>query len=115
MEHTEGVLHPFDKDTKLVLKPSEGEIEIESMNYKESTYCLKFKDGSSITVGGKDSANALANSHEVKKRWNSHPELVEALEEAKLQIEYLHGKFKETGTGNAVLTKIEQALSKVKE
>lgn len=38
-------------------------------------------------------------------------ELVEALTEAKLQIEYLHEKFKATGSGNAVLAKIEAALA----
>lgn len=33
------------------------------------------------------------------------------LKEAKLQIEYLHGKFKETGSGNQVLAKIESVLN----
>ena len=36
--------------------------------------------------------------------------LEEALREAKLQIEYLHGKFQETGSGNAVLARIDSAL-----
>ena len=36
--------------------------------------------------------------------------LEEALSEARLQIEYLHGKFKETGSGNAVLARIDSAL-----
>lgn len=36
--------------------------------------------------------------------------LREALEEAKLQLEYLNQKFPETGTTNAVLTRIETAL-----
>lgn len=40
------------------------------------------------------------------------PDLYEALQEAKLQIEYLHEKFASTGTGNAVLSKIEAALAK---
>lgn len=40
------------------------------------------------------------------------PDLYEALQEAKLQIEYLNGKFTATGTGNAVLSKIEAALEK---
>ena len=34
----------------------------------------------------------------------------EGLEEAELQIEYLHKKFKPTGSGNATLSKIKQAL-----
>lgn len=34
-----------------------------------------------------------------------------ALAEARLQIEYLHEKFGETGSGNAVLARITEALS----
>lgn len=36
--------------------------------------------------------------------------MVEALKEAKLQIEYLHDKFNETGSGNSALAKIDAAL-----
>lgn len=36
--------------------------------------------------------------------------LRDVLREAKLQIEYLHGKFQETGSGNSTLQKIEFAL-----
>jgi hypothetical protein len=47
--------------------------------------------------------------------WNegraSRDRLLKALIEAKLQIEYLHGKFAETSSGVAVLTRIEQALA----
>ncbi len=35
----------------------------------------------------------------------------EALKNAKLQIEYLHNKFKETGSGNQVLSEINRALT----
>lgn len=38
--------------------------------------------------------------------------LVAALHDAKLQIEYLHEKFRETGTGNAILARINIALSR---
>lgn len=41
-------------------------------------------------------------------------DLVEALEEAERQIEYLHGKFQATGSGEAVLAKIRAALAKAK-
>lgn len=44
----------------------------------------------------------------------SAPDLYEALSEARLQIAYLHEKFKETGTGNSVLSKIDAALSKAR-
>lgn len=33
-----------------------------------------------------------------------------ALDEARLQVEYLHGKFVATGSGNAVLARINAAL-----
>lgn len=39
------------------------------------------------------------------------PDLIAALTEAELQIEYLHEKFSETGSGNAVLAKIRAALA----
>lgn len=39
-------------------------------------------------------------------------ELVGALEEARLQIEYLQGKFAETGPGNAVLAQIDALLAR---
>lgn len=38
-------------------------------------------------------------------------EVVKAARDAKLQIEYLHEKFQETGTGNAVLAKLNAALA----
>lgn len=37
-------------------------------------------------------------------------ELVSALSEARAQIEYLHGKFHATGSGNAVLARIGAIL-----
>lgn len=39
------------------------------------------------------------------------PEGVAALKDARLQIDYLHGKFQETGSGNAVLSRIGAALA----
>ena len=39
-------------------------------------------------------------------------ELVEALTEAKLQIEYLEGKFGKTGTGTAAIARIERIAAK---
>jgi len=37
--------------------------------------------------------------------------MLEALKDAKLQIQYLHDKFKETGSGNKVLAVIEAAIN----
>jgi uncharacterized protein YllA (UPF0747 family) len=42
-------------------------------------------------------------------------ELADVIKEAILQIEYLHNKFQETGTGNAVLSRLKAALEKYKE
>lgn len=39
-------------------------------------------------------------------------ELITALHEACLQIEYLHGKFEETGSGNSVLSRANRILEK---
>ena len=36
--------------------------------------------------------------------------LIETLQDAKLQIEYLHEKFQPTGSGNSVLNNIETVL-----
>ena len=50
-------------------------------------------------------------------KWNTRTRadltdaLAEAAEEAKQQIEYLHGKFQETGTGNAVIARLQSALA----
>lgn len=41
--------------------------------------------------------------------------LIEAARNAKLQIEYLHEKFNETGTGWQAITKIDAALSALVE
>jgi hypothetical protein len=43
------------------------------------------------------------------------PCLFEALLEAKLQIQYLHDKFSQTGSGNAILARIDAALAKAQE
>lgn len=37
--------------------------------------------------------------------------LREALREAEIQIRYLHDRFKETGTGNAVIARIQALLA----
>ena len=68
-------------------------------------------DGTSmvVEVGGDASIPELeANARLIA----SSPVMYEALREAVLQIEYLHDKFQETGTGNAVLAKLKAALAK---
>lgn len=54
----------------------------------------------------------LVDMHPEKDLMQQNHELLEALKEAKLQIEYLHQKFTATGSGNAVLAQIENVISK---
>lgn len=49
---------------------------------------------------------------EIAKRDELIRELVSVLEQSDLQIEYLHRKFKPTGTGNSVLSRIRTAVAK---
>lgn len=55
---------------------------------------------------------ASALMPKVVRAVNSHDEMVSALRDAELQIDYLHGKFQATGTGEATLLKIRRALAK---
>jgi hypothetical protein len=58
-----------------------------------------------ITGGDNAFQESLAN-----KMGHAEAMLI-VLKEAKLQIEYLHGKFKATGSGNQVLAKIESVIT----
>lgn len=76
-----------------------------------------------MRIYAKDGSLAFAGVYKDKKvtkttaEANAHliaaaPDLYAALSEAKLQIEYLHEKFAETGSGNNMLAKIDAALAK---
>ena len=63
-----------------------------------------------------DLADALVkNNAEVEQLRGRVKELegaiVSSLQEAINQIKYLHGKFQETGTGNAVIARLQSALA----
>jgi len=60
---------------------------------------------------GVEHGGAKANAQFIKLAVNSHIALVSALAQAALQIEYLHGKFCETGSGNHVLARVREALA----
>lgn len=49
------------------------------------------------------------------KAVNAHDKVVAGLKEAINQIEYLHGKFQATGTGNTFITKAQSILKEVGE
>lgn len=74
--------------------------------------CLVPPDGGSPTQGEIDMCENIAAAIRTLTPPATPREarLEEALREAALQIEYLHEKFQETGSGNAVLAKIGEAL-----
>lgn len=58
----------------------------------------------------KDMAGDIEEYAEQARR-KERERLIDVLHETRLQIEYLHGKFAETGSGNAVIAKIDLALA----
>lgn len=61
----------------------------------------------------KDAAEAARA--ELERRASCFDDLLGALEECVLQIEYLHGKYAETGSGNSVLARASAAIARAKE
>lgn len=47
---------------------------------------------------------------EIKELENKNSKLLDCIQEAILEIEYLHNKFQETGTGNTVVAKLKAAI-----
>lgn len=64
---------------------------------------------SEIAVLETDKAMLESELHSVKQQ---RDELIDLLEETELHIEYLNSKFKETGTGNSLLSRIKANLKK---
>ena len=59
--------------------------------------------------------DALVDTARIRRLIALNKRLVEGLAECVCQIEYLHTKFGETGTGNAVLARNSALLSEIKE
>ncbi len=80
------------------------------MSYKQ---LVNFNE---IAANGDYNIRITGGDAESKQRrmtlMNASEDMYEALKEARLQIEYLHDKFKVTGTGNQVLAKIDHVLNK---
>lgn len=66
-----------------------------------------------LTVDAEEASNDGALCHAHCPTWERDMQgLLDLLAEAQRQIVYLHEKFNATGTGNAVLSRIEAALAK---
>ena len=64
----------------------------------------------SLSIG---TAEQYRKEHEANARLMAEaPNLLAALRDAALQIEYLHDKFQKTGSGNAVLFTINAAIAR---
>jgi hypothetical protein len=87
------------------VKTKAKESEIKDRFYKHSPNKIAFLDG--YESGLIDGATEWAG--------RAHQPLIDLLDEARIQIEYLHKKFGETGSGNNVLARIETELAKYKE
>ena len=63
-----------------------------------------------------DNTQTLHNAlQQIEKMEAEKKELLEALENSNLQIKYLHEKFKETGSGNSILSKNKSLIQKHKQ
>lgn len=81
----------------------------ESSDEDEYGFCIaifseEYKNSVALRIREESNAHLIAAA----------PDLYAALSEAKLQIEYLHEKFAETGSGNNMLAKIDAALAKAR-
>jgi hypothetical protein len=56
-------------------------------------------------------AEAFKNKAEIDRLKSQNAELLAACTEALLQIQYLHNKFKPTGSGNNVISRLESAIA----
>lgn len=52
------------------------------------------------------------DSEKYIKLFENAPEMLDLLDEAMIEIEYLQSKFKQTGTGNSVISRIDSLIKK---
>lgn len=101
--------------------------------YKKVAFDIKYKDHEqTILVGkhatfkfnpntrnGEELSDFLSGCEEIPdptaQLKADKVELLQALENSNLQIKYLHEKFKETGSGNSILSKNKSLIQKHKQ
>lgn len=83
----------------------------------ERIYASDIQDGINDFELCKKIADAFNVTNETgltpRELLSQRDELVELIHDAGSQIEYLHDKFSETGTGNNVLSRIKSLLTKI--
>ncbi len=100
-EHTKGIATSKENDM-FVGEKHIGKMYLMHMKYDDRGRSIPDKEG-------------FANAAYAMKCWNMHEELVDVLLTAKVQIEYLHEAFVSsggTGTGLAVIAKIDELIKK---
>jgi len=98
-----------------LVKARAGECEtgIDAIKYIRTHLCVPLKYAAQFHQNEVDKDGIL--KRQMKERLqDAAPDLLKALIEAKLQIEYLHGKFQETGSGSGVLARINAVLAKAR-
>lgn len=65
------------------------------------------EDGEGIVESTTGTEDERQDFDYIVEACNNYPKAVDLLREAILQIEYLHNKFQETGSGNSVLSKLK--------
>jgi len=80
----------------------------DAYNFLDGEECIKNEHGVFMYSSGPHRINLKCLLEDFAEL-QTEP-LIKILEEARLQIEYLHNKFKPTGSGNSLLSRIETAI-----
>lgn len=90
--------------------PGPWEFEISSDGSRAEVSCERWAEFARIwiQVEGEDFPEGRANARLIA----AAPDLLAACQEASLQLQYLADKFNATGTGTAVLAKLDAAIAK---
>jgi hypothetical protein len=88
----------------------------DSAHLAASTECARANKAEGELAEARSLLDAISNSTEhadAAQTWAmGKAELLEVMRSAKLQLEYLHGKFRETGSGNQTLARLESTIAK---
>jgi len=105
MKETKFTPGPWKREHKFIFTPGEEGCNVAAVGSPRASTHVSYTE---LMATDPDIQEAIANAHLI----SAAPDMYEALLDAQQQIEYLHHKFQETGTGNKVLAVISAALNK---